>query len=349
MTIIYLEHRFPNFGPASGYGLLPQYVQRKAGCKVEVTRRNRKLWRRGLGRLANHLTIGLDANSDMAGAELAFHFKVAVNRRAVGHIVFSEFHLKLWSLVKNGRPNRIGTLHLPPSQWTEPMRKMLPHVEQAIVLYERDLEWFSQMIGPGRVHFVRYGVDTDFFRPADDPLGDDQEKRILFAGWYLRNTEMLARVVAKLVAYRPCLRFDFLVPLLWRNAPGLTQLFEHPNIRWHAGLNDEELLRLYQRSYLLLLPLSDGGGNTALVEGLACGLPAVTTDAGGTRSYGAGSLYPVVADDDDGAMVDLIMAYLESPKWRDEMSKRSRRFAEEKLSWDITAPQHADLYKRLFA
>jgi hypothetical protein len=51
----------------------------------------------------------------------------------------------------------------------------------------------------------------------------------------------------------------------------------------------------------------------------------VTTDKGGTRSYGAGSVCPVVANDDDGAMLDLIIAFIEDPRWRHEMSKRSRR------------------------
>lgn len=348
MKIIYLEHIVPYFGPASGYWLLPQYVRNKAGCKVELIRHKNTLWRRGLRRLGSY-SLGLDLYSESAGTETAYLLKLAMNPRAVGHIIYLEDHLKLWTIAKKGSPYRIATLHLPPSQWNEPMRKMLPYVEQAILLYEKDLDWFGEKIGRDRVHFVRYGVDTDFFRPANDRLRDDSEKRILYAGWYLRNTEMVARVVAKLIAYKPSIRFDFLVPLRWRDFPGLTQLFGHPNIRWHAGLTDEELVRLYQRCDLLLLPLSDGGGNTALVESLACGLPVVTTDVGGTYSYGAGSLYPVVKNDDDGAMLDLIMAYLEHPKWRQEMSARSRRFAEEKLSWDVIAPQYADLYKRLFA
>ena len=293
--------------------------------------------------------LGLDRFSERAGAEMVFQLKLATNRRAVGHIIYAEHHLKLWAMAKTGRANRIATLHEPPSQWAEPKRKMLRDVEQAIVLYERDLDWFVQMIGPGRVHFLLYGVDTDFFRPAQGASNDDGEKRILFAGRWLRNTEMLSRVVAKLLAFMPDVRFDFLVPLEWRNAPGLTELLGHPKIQWHAGLNDEELVRLYQGCHLLLLPLSDGGANTAVVESLACGLPVVTTDSSGARSYGAGSLYPVVGNDDDAAMLDLIMAYLEDSKWRQEMSARSRRFAEEKLSWDVIAPQYADLYKRLFA
>ena len=229
------------------------------------------------------------------------------------------------------------------------MRRMLPRVEQAIVLYERDLEWFAQMLAPDRVHFVRDGVDTDFFRPANNQLGEEAEKRILVSGHWLRNTEMLARVVARLIAYKLPVSFDFLVPVRWRNAAGFSRLSPYPNIRWHETQDSQEVLSLYQRSYLLLLPFLDCGASTALIEGLACGLPVVTTDKGGTRSYGAGSLYPVVANDDDDAMLELIMAYLENPSWRQEISARSRRFAEEKLSCQVTALQHANLYKRLFA
>jgi glycosyltransferase involved in cell wall biosynthesis len=346
MKIVYLHNGVPWFGPASGYPLLPQFVQRKTGCQVEVIPHRQTLWRRGLRRLGRY-AYGLEY-SEYSGTYFAFQLKLAVNRSAVGHILWIEPYLSFFSTGKIGKLKRITTLHVPPSQWAEPMRKMLRHVEQGILLYERDLEWYGGMIGRDRVHFVRYGVDTDFFRPANDPSGYDSEKRILYVGCYLRNTEMVARIVAKLVAYKPSVRFDFLVPLEKRNAPGLTQLLAHPNIRWHAGLDDQELCRLYQRSYLLMLPLSDGGANTAVVESLACGLPIVTTDAAGTRSYGAGSLYPVVENDDDEAMLDLIIAYLETPKWRQQVSEGSRRFAEEKLSWDLIAPQYADLYKRLF-
>lgn len=229
------------------------------------------------------------------------------------------------------------------------MRKMLRRVEQAIVLYERDLEWFGEMLAPDRVHFVRDGVDTHFFRPANHQMNDEAEKRILVSGHWLRNTEMLARVVAKLIALKALVSFDILVPVRWRNSTGFSALLQYPNIRWHETQDSQEVLSLYQRSYLLLLPLCDGGANTALVESLACGLPVVTTDRGGTRSYGAGSLYPVVANDDDDAMLELIFGYLESPSWREEISKRCRSFAEEKLSCEVTALQHATLYQRLFS
>lgn len=348
MTIVYLDHAIPWFSSASGYWQLPQYVERNGGFRVELTRSKSTLWQRGLGRIAN-LTLGFNRSSPMAAAEVRFQLKLAGNRRAIGHVMTLEDHLGIWSSTRNRRSNRIATLHQPPSRWTEPMRRMLRRVEQAIVLYERDLDWFSQMIGPDRVHFVRDGVNTEFFRPPNVPLSGEAEKRILFVGHWLRNTEMLARVVTKLIDGKFPVSFDFLIPAQWRGAAGLTQLLRYPNIRWHETQNSQEVLSLYQKSYLMLLPLLDGGANTALVEGLACGLPVVTTDKGGTRSYGAGSLYPVVANDDDGAMVDLIVAYLEDPKWRDEMGKRSRCFAEEKLSWDVIAPQHGDLYKRLFA
>ena len=348
MRVLYLEYGVPWFGGHTGYQLLPTYVERIAGYQVEITRTSRALWQRGMGKFADRV-LHFNRSSVMAAAELRFHLKLAMHRNTVGHVLWLEDHLGLWASGLPPRSRRVATIHLPPSQWTEPMRRTLARVEHAMVLYERDLEWFSRIMGPDRVHFVGYGVDTEFFRPAENTHDNGEEKRILFAGHWLRNTQMLARVIAKVVACQLPVSFDLLVPVQWRNVPGLTELAHSPHVRWHANLNDVELRNLYQRSYLLLLPLNDGGANTALVEGLACGLPVVTTDRGGTRSYGAGSLYPVVANDDDDAMLELIAAYVRDPNWRQEVSARCRRFAEEKLAWEFAAMRHVELYQRLFS
>ena len=56
--------------------------------------------------------------------------------------------------------------------------------------------------------------------------------------------------------------------------------------------------------------MSDSGANNAIVESLACGLPVITTDVGGIRDYGGGTIYPVVANEDDDGMIGLVEQYL---------------------------------------
>jgi glycosyltransferase involved in cell wall biosynthesis len=89
--------------------------------------------------------------------------------------------------------------------------------------------------------------------------------------------------------------------------------------------------------------------NNAIVESLACGLPVVTTDVGGIRDYGGGSIYPVVANNDDDSMVELVEKYLDHPEWRNETGRRCRKFAENNLAWPIIALKHLQLYKKILS
>ncbi len=160
---------------------------------------------------------------------------------------------------------------------------------------------------------------------------------------------MLVRVVKRLAANIPDLRFDLLVPQHHRKSPALTPLLNHPAVTWHAGLNDEQLRELYQKSYLMLLPMNDSGANTAVVEALASGLPVVTTDVGGIRDYTGGDVLPVVVNNDDDAMIALVEQYLAKPDWRDEIGQRCRQFAEQKMAWPLVAQKHLEAYRKFSA
>jgi glycosyltransferase involved in cell wall biosynthesis len=80
---------------------------------------------------------------------------------------------------------------------------------------------------------------------------------------------------------------------------------------------------------------------------MACGLPVVTTDVGGIRDYGGGSIYPVVKNNDDDAMVELVEKYLADEKYRNSIAKKERQFAEDKLAWPIVAKRHLKVYEGL--
>ena len=93
--------------------------------------------------------------------------------------------------------------------------------------------------------------------------------------------------------------------------------------------------------------MNESGANTSVVEALACGLPIVTTDVGGIRDYGGGTVFPVVENNDDEGMLTLIEKYLAEPDWREETGRRCRAFAEEALAWPLIARRHADVYRRV--
>jgi len=97
------------------------------------------------------------------------------------------------------------------------------------------------------------------------------------------------------------------------------------------------------------LPMNESGANTAVTEALSSGLPLVTTDVGGIRDYGGGSIFPIVANNDDDAMIALVEQYLSKPSWRDETGQKCRKFAEETLAWPLVAQKHLQAYRELTA
>ena len=129
----------------------------------------------------------------------------------------------------------------------------------------------------------------------------------------------------------------------------LMELSICPQVRWHRNLSEEQVRQLYQDSYLLLMPMQDSGVNTAVVESLASGLPVVTTDVGGIRDYGGGTVYPIVKNNDDEAMVELVEQYLADASWRNEIARKCREFAEQNLAWSLIARKHLEAYRELSA
>jgi glycosyltransferase involved in cell wall biosynthesis len=342
--LVFLSERIQWFGKYTGYEQLPKFTK-KSDVATQIISTQHNILSRTIGKSYSFYRKWSARNSYQTAAELKFSITRLFQPNSIFHILYLEPRLSFLDCWQKAPANLIGTIHLPPSQWDSVMLGNLAKLSSAIILYQRDLEFFEAYVGKNRIHFIHYGVDTDFFHPIS--LKHQQTKRIFFAGHYLRNTSMLHRVIVELSKNYPELRFDLLVPAHSRNTEGLFQLREHPAVTWHENLSDEELKYLYQTSYLLLLPMSESGANTAIVESLACGLPIVTTDVGGIRDYGGADIFPVVANDDDDATIDLIEKYLSNPDWRNEVAINCRQFAEQKLDWKIVTKHCLKAYKLL--
>lgn len=343
MRLLYLSNRIPWFGAHTGYEQLPGYVD----IPSRIYRPSSGLISRVTGKAISLLRgHGRISQSD-ASARWRLERGLRFNPASLGHILYGEEHLPFWQDANpEVRRRCFLTFHQPRSQWKEDKIRALANCPQVIVLWRREIDWFREHVGGGEVHFVPHGVDTDFFTPApSQPSGTPL--RLLYVGIHMRNTAMLARIITRLSRKRDDLVFDLLVPAHRRSDPGLAEFTNHPKVRWHGNLNDEQLRELYRAAHLLLLPLDNSGANTAVVEALACGLPVVTTDVGGIRDYGGGTIFPVVENNDDEGMLALIENYLSQPGRRDDVARQVRAFAESELAWPIIARRHLEIYRKV--
>ena len=342
MTPIFLSNKVPWFGDHTGYQQLPRYM-RKLVPETQIVASKNCLTEKMLGK-AYSLYRGWSArNQPDAAAEFRFIRANGV-AQPIKHILHFEEHFLFFDRWDKAPRDFVATLHIPPAQVTHGEVDGMKRLSSAIVLYRRDLGLFEALVGKGRVRFVPHGVDVEFFHCRGIEV---QPNQLLFAGHYLRNTAMLARIIPRLAAKHDGLQFHLLVPRKFRNLEGFEKLKGRKDVIWHQNLSDDELCRLICSSYLVLLPMNDSGANTAVVEALSCGTPIVTTDVGGIRDYGGGEFLPIVTNNDDDAMIDLVGQYLENRPWRDEVSRACREFAVRQLAWPLVAKQHLEAYEEL--
>jgi glycosyltransferase involved in cell wall biosynthesis len=118
------------------------------------------------------------------------------------------------------------------------------------------------------------------------------------------------------------------------------------NVRTHSKVDDATLRSLYQQSDALFLPLTESTANNTLLEGIACGLPAITTDLPSVRAYLPGGEGFLIAGNDPVALGQALLRLAAEPELHAAMAASARARAEE-LSWANIALEHERIYARV--
>ncbi|MEI7621220.1 MAG: glycosyltransferase family 4 protein [Candidatus Moraniibacteriota bacterium] len=108
----------------------------------------------------------------------------------------------------------------------------------------------------------------------------------------------------------------------------------------------DKVVEYYQKANVFVLPSLNEGMSNAMLEALACGLPIVATDTGGTQelvSDGRNGLIVKMKDADD--LAEKIEKLVLNPPLEKAMALESRQLAE-KMSWQVVASQYCELYQQ---
>jgi glycosyltransferase involved in cell wall biosynthesis len=194
------------------------------------------------------------------------------------------------------------------------------------------------------------GVDTDVLRPLDEPEG---AITIGFAGRLLADKGIRALVAAHgmlrkqghdinlIIAGNPDPANPASVTLeeaqAWSRQPGVT---------WLGHI--EDIVSLWRRCHIAVLPSHREGLPMSLLEAAACGRPMIATDAPGCRE--------IVIDDQTGllvplenppALADAIARLAASLSLRKRYGSAAREYVVDKLSAKIVGKSIVELYAGL--
>lgn len=217
-------------------------------------------------------------------------------------------------------------------------RKHIERLDAVIVMSTIQVDFFAEILGADRVFFVPHGIDIDSFTPGTAARGSDRTFRCLFVGSHLRDIETLA-AAAKRLQSRSNLRFTVLTRP--GNLPAFSGL---GNVDIHSGVDDRQLLALYQGSDVFVMPLLDSTANNSLLEAMACGMPIITTDLQGVRDYVDRECAALVAKGDVAGLCEAIVRLQEDDTLCGRMAQASRRRALD-FRWEEIARRTVEVHR----
>jgi glycosyltransferase involved in cell wall biosynthesis len=219
--------------------------------------------------------------------------------------------------------------------------------------------WVAEALQPygvdlAEVTITGNGVEACFL---DQPALQRKESLVLYTGRIAPGKGLQELIeAAKIMTKRhldPDLRFvlvgeGLLLPKLRQlvSQAGLQNNFDFTG---HLGADRrDDLVQLYQRASIFVLPSHHEGMPTALLEAMATGLPVVSTAVGGAREvvvHGENGL--LVPPQKPAALAGALLTLLGDAALRNRLGRNARTTVERRYSWDAVSERYLACYEQV--
>jgi glycosyltransferase involved in cell wall biosynthesis len=242
------------------------------------------------------------------------------------------------------RPKLVAMYHQPPDLLGSLTREdVIRRLDAIIVVSPEQVPYFKELVEPEKIHLILHGIDTSYFKPSDQPKENDKFRCITVGHW-LRDFKAVRLVAERLTPYKD---IEFHVISSKRTGPQELGLEDLSNVTLYRDtIDDDSLVQQLQRSHALFLPLLASTANNALLEGLAAGLPVISTALPSVKAYVPGEQALLVENNDPDQLADVILHLYKNPIERQKMEAKSRQRAEE-LDWKNIAPLYEAVYSQV--
>jgi glycosyltransferase involved in cell wall biosynthesis len=296
--------------------------------------------------LRKKITQGLSTSSgvyDSSSLQKELEIMVEIIRNSAGlvHFLNGERDIRYSTYFKKLRKWKfVSTFHKPPSVLSKSITDLryVKKLDGAIAVGVNQLEYLSQIFGIEQVTFIPHGVDTEFFTPD---VTKREPRTAIFVGYHLRHFELLNEVILLIANKFPDFKLQVVVDKFTSKL-----IVESPNVAIYSGVSDIDLLDLYQRSQMLVIPLIDVTACNSILESLACGLPIVTTRLAGHEGYLNNECSRQTEFGNAVDMADAVIELLEDEELNKQMSIASRAHSLN-FSWPEIGSRVMQLHERV--
>lgn len=200
-------------------------------------------------------------------------------------------------------------------------------------------------VRPERLTNVWNGLDTDLYSP--NPAVPRESSEILCVGRANDPNKGIKTLIQALARLPVGIRLTLVDDdhrdnpvFAWARRAGVAE-----RLHVTGRIPVDELVEAYRRATLVVLPSRYEGFGLPAVEAMACGTPAVATEAGALpevlRLTGGGVLVP---RDDPHALAEAVRALVDDPERRARLGARARQRVVHSLSWRRIAEATAGIY-----